>query len=35
VEVCITLGVLALGLFVVSVLLKPALIIEQRFEAQK
>ncbi len=31
VEVSITLGVLALGIFVVSVLLKPALIIEQRF----
>jgi molybdopterin-containing oxidoreductase family membrane subunit len=35
VEVSITLGILALGLFVVSVLLKPALIIEQRFEAQQ
>jgi molybdopterin-containing oxidoreductase family membrane subunit len=35
VEVSITLGILALGLFVVSVLLKPALIIEQRFEAQE
>jgi len=33
VEVCVTLGVLALGVFVVSVLLKPALIIEQQFEA--
>jgi len=31
VEVSITLGVLALGIFVVTVLLKPALIIEQRF----
>ena len=35
VEVSITLGILALGLFVVSVLLKPALIIEQRFETQQ
>jgi molybdopterin-containing oxidoreductase family membrane subunit len=34
VEVSITLGILALGIFVVSVLLKPALIIEQRFEAK-
>jgi Ni/Fe-hydrogenase subunit HybB-like protein len=33
VEVSITLGVLALGIFVVSMLLKPALIIEQRYEA--
>ena len=33
VEVCVTLGVLALGVFVVSVLLKPALIIEQQFES--
>ena len=32
VEVSITLGILALGLFVVSVLLKPALMIEQRYE---
>jgi molybdopterin-containing oxidoreductase family membrane subunit len=35
VEVSITLSILALGLFVVSALLKPALRIEQRFEAQK
>jgi Ni/Fe-hydrogenase subunit HybB-like protein len=35
VEVSITLGVLALGIFVVSLLLKPALIIEQRYEAAK
>ena len=34
VEVSVTLGILALGVFVVSVLLKPALIIEQRFEAK-
>ena len=32
VEVSITLGILGLGIFVVSVLLKPALIIEQRYE---
>lgn len=32
VELCITLGVLALGIFVVTILLKPALIIEQRYE---
>jgi molybdopterin-containing oxidoreductase family membrane subunit len=35
VEVCVTLGVLALGVFVVSVLLKPALAIEQRYEARQ
>ena len=34
VEVSVTIGILALGVFVVSVLLKPALIIEQQFEAQ-
>jgi Ni/Fe-hydrogenase subunit HybB-like protein len=34
VEVCVTLGILALGVFIVSVLLKPALAIEQRYEAQ-
>jgi len=32
VEICITLGVLALGIFVVTLLVKPALIIEQRYE---
>ena len=32
VEVSITLGIMALGVFVVSLLLKPALIIEQRYE---
>lgn len=32
VEVSITLGILALGLFVASVLLKPALMIEQKYE---
>jgi molybdopterin-containing oxidoreductase family membrane subunit len=32
VEVSITLGILALGIFVVSLLLKPALIIERRYE---
>ena len=34
VEVSVTLGILALGIFVVSLLLKPALIIEQRYEAE-
>ena len=34
VEVSVTLGILALGVFIVSVLLKPALIIEQRYDAQ-
>lgn len=34
VEIGVTLGILALGVFVVSVLLKPALIIEQRFETE-
>ncbi len=34
VEICITLGILALGIFVVTVLLKPALIIEQRYEGK-
>jgi len=34
VEVGVTLGILALGVFVVSVLLKPALIIEQRYEGR-
>jgi molybdopterin-containing oxidoreductase family membrane subunit len=33
VEVCITLGVLALGVFIVTLLIKPALIIEQRYES--
>jgi len=31
VEICITIGVLALGIFVVTWLIRPALIIEQRF----
>jgi Ni/Fe-hydrogenase subunit HybB-like protein len=35
VEISVTLGILALGVFVVTVLLKPALIIEQRFEASR
>jgi Ni/Fe-hydrogenase subunit HybB-like protein len=35
VEIGITLGVLSLGIFVVSVLLKPALIIEKRFEMEQ
>ncbi len=34
VEVGVTLGILALGIFVVTVLLKPALIIERRFEGE-
>jgi molybdopterin-containing oxidoreductase family membrane subunit len=33
VEVSVTLGILALGIFVVTMLLKPALKIEQRFES--
>jgi len=33
VEICITLGVLALGTFVVTLLVKPALMIEQRYES--
>ncbi len=32
VEICVTLGILALGVFGVTVLLKPALIIEMRYE---
>jgi len=35
VEIGITLGVFSLGIFVVSVLLKPALIIEKRFEVEQ
>ena len=34
VEIGVTIGILALGVFVVTMLLKPALIIEQRFESQ-
>jgi molybdopterin-containing oxidoreductase family membrane subunit len=34
VEISITLGVLALGIFIVTVLIKPALIIEQRFQME-
>ena len=34
VEIAITLGVLGLGVFIVSVLIRPALIIEQKFEAE-
>ncbi len=33
VEICVTLGILALGIFVVTLLVKPALKIEQRFES--
>lgn len=32
VEVCVTLGILALGTFVVTMLIKPALVIEARYE---
>ena len=35
VEVSVTLGILALGIFVVTMLVKPALKIEQRFESYK
>jgi len=34
VEISITLGILALGIFVVTMLIKPALIIEQRIKAE-
>ena len=33
VEICVTLGILSLGIFVVTMLVKPALKIEQRFES--
>jgi molybdopterin-containing oxidoreductase family membrane subunit len=33
VEVCVALGILAVGMLVVTALIKPALIILQRFEA--
>jgi len=35
VEIGVTLGILALGMLVVTVLIKPALIIEQRFESNR
>jgi len=35
VEISVTLGILAVGMFVVTVLIRPALIIEQRFERSK
>ncbi|MBW1890076.1 MAG: polysulfide reductase, partial [Deltaproteobacteria bacterium] len=35
VEISIALGILALGMFVVTMLLKPALIIEHRFKSEK
>ena len=35
VEIGVTLGILALGMLVVTVLIKPALIIEQRFESNQ
>ncbi len=34
VEISVTLGILAFGIFVVTMLIRPALIIEQRFEAK-
>ena len=34
VEIGVTVGILALGVFVVTLLLKPALVIEQRFESR-
>ena len=34
VEVSVALGILAVGMLVVTALIKPALIIEQRFEKQ-
>jgi molybdopterin-containing oxidoreductase family membrane subunit len=34
VEISIALGILALGIFVVTMLIRPALIIEQRFRAE-
>jgi molybdopterin-containing oxidoreductase family membrane subunit len=35
VELCIALGILGIGMLVVTMLIKPALIIEQRFRAQQ
>jgi molybdopterin-containing oxidoreductase family membrane subunit len=35
VEISITLGILALGMFFVTILVRPALIIEQQFEAEQ
>jgi molybdopterin-containing oxidoreductase family membrane subunit len=35
VEICVALGILAVGMLVVTALIKPALIIEQRFEKEK
>ena len=32
VEVCVALGILVVGMLVVTLLIKPALIIKQRFE---
>ncbi len=34
VEISVTLGILALGIFIVNMLIRPALIIQQRFEAE-
>jgi Ni/Fe-hydrogenase subunit HybB-like protein len=35
VELCISVGVIGLGMFIITVLLKPALIIEKRYEEQQ
>jgi molybdopterin-containing oxidoreductase family membrane subunit len=35
VEISVTLGILAAGIFVITTLIRPALIIEQRFEKQR
>lgn len=34
VEICVTLGILALGMLVVTLLIRPALLIEERFELE-
>lgn len=34
-EICVTLGILALGMLVVTMLIRPALIIEERFEMEQ
>jgi hypothetical protein len=34
VEICVAIGILAVGMLVVTLLIKPALKIEQRFEAR-
>jgi molybdopterin-containing oxidoreductase family membrane subunit len=35
VEICVTLGILALGMFVVTMLIRPALVIEERFDGDQ